>query len=169
VSDTAQGRFEEALVGGRRPAIFMFQPNKFDAVTTDRLAEWEYSIKEYFGLPSLEFDEEALLASATWSNCGDGRICADDSDYQDVSGGDYANPSERLDKTLAEGRRPTIFMWQPSRFELVAGEKLAEWERQIREHVGMPVSEIRSDAGGSACLSATLPNDCMDDSDYLSE
>lgn len=156
--------------GGRRPAVFMFQPNKFEAVPPDRLGEWEYQLANYIGLPA-EIDREKLFESGTWSNCGEGRICADDSDYFDAESygggdGDPGNAEARLADALAAGRRPTVFMWQPSRFERVKADGLAEWERNIREQVGLPVSSIRRDAGGSETLSATLPNDCMDDSDY---
>lgn len=73
-----------------------------------------------------------------------------------------------LEEALAQGRRPTVFMWQPIRFELVPSERLHEWETLIREEIGLPVAAVRR-GGGSATLSATLPDDCMDDSDYLSE
>jgi hypothetical protein len=170
MADAAQDAFSQALASGRRPAVFMFQPNKFEIVMPDRLAEWEYSITQYFGLPSPQFDEYQL-AGASWSNCGEGLICADDSDYHDFGGErvDPSDASDRLAEAVAEGRKPTVFMWQPSRFELVAEDKLADWERNIREHVGIPASQIRRDEGGSATLSVTLPNECMDDSDYLAE
>jgi hypothetical protein len=170
---SAQTDLEKALASGRRPAIFMFQPNKFEAVPPDRLAEWEYQVEHYVGLPAAQFDREKLLASATWSDCGEGRICPDDSDYHDVEhyGGrlDPSDASAALAGALAAGRKPTVFMWQPSRFELVEADRLAEWERNIREHVGLPVSAIRRDQGGSETGSATLPKDCIDDSDYQSE
>jgi hypothetical protein len=157
-----QAELDEAMSAGRRPTVFMFQPTKFEAIAPDRLVEWERSIMENFGLPEAQFDENRVLNSGTWSSCGDGRLCADDSDYFDASGGQAGG--EREDD-LASARRPTIFMWQPYRFELVPGDKLAEWERVTREHVGVPASQISLGDRGSATISATLPKDCMDDSD----
>lgn len=161
---------QDSSAGDRRPAVFMFQPTKFEPVTPERLAEWERSITDYFGLPEPDLDGEAMARGGTWSNCGDGRICADDSDMFDVSGdsGEY-EPGGEVAEALAEGRRPTIFMWQPSRFDPVPPDKLAEWERVVREHVGMPATGFSADMAGSRTLSATLPNDCMDDSDYEAE
>jgi hypothetical protein len=150
----------------------MFQPNAFEVVTPERLLEWEHSIANYFGLPSPRFDKEDVARSATWSNTGGGPgdICADDSDYQAQSGDVPVEPgpADRLAAAVAAGRRPTIFMWQISRFIVVPEDRLAEWERQIREQVGMPVAAIGTlEQAGSGSWSATLPNDCMDDSDYM--
>ena len=47
MADAAQDRFDQAIAAGRRPAVFMFQPNKFEAVTPE-LAEWESSIAGAF-------------------------------------------------------------------------------------------------------------------------
>jgi hypothetical protein len=33
----------------------------------------------------------------------------------------------------------------------------------------VPASNILQDADGSACVTPTLPNECIDDCDYLSE
>jgi hypothetical protein len=158
---------------GRAPAVFMLQPKTFETVAPERLAEWERSIQRYVGLPAADFDQEKLFDSATWSNCGQDRICADDSDYLDVTG-DYRDPSasgaDRLAQALAEGRRPSVFMFQPSRFERVGSDRLSEWEDVVRNEVGLPAS--RFDAGAvsnSGTLSVSLPDECMDDSDYESE
>ncbi len=73
-----------------------------------------------------------------------------------------------MEEALAQGSKPTVFMWQPTRFELVPSDRLHEWEQQIRDLVGLPISSIRQE-GGSATWSATSPDECMDDSDYLAE
>jgi hypothetical protein len=152
----------EQLPAGRRPAVFMFQPNGFDPVTPDRLLQWEQTLVERYDLPRLNFNDEEVLRGATWSNSGGrGEICADDSDlkgFADDSGG-----------TPSDDRRPAIFMWQPSRFHAVPAERLAEWERLLRARVGLPAQGIAADDFGIATLSATLPNDCMDDSDHASQ
>jgi len=149
----------------RRPVVFMFQPNAFEPVTPDRLAEWERALVDHYGVPRATFDDpDAVLNGGTWSNCGDGRICADDSDNFDV---EYAAPSGPDEGT--SGRRPAVFMWQPSRFYVVPAERLADWERVLREHVGIPAAGVAVGDNASGTLSATHPNDCMDDSDYLSE
>ena len=61
MTDAAQHRFDQAIAAGRRPAVFMFQPNKFEAVTPERLAEWESSITGAF---SAFLRGEALAARA---------------------------------------------------------------------------------------------------------
>lgn len=76
--------FQNELPEGARPAVFMFQPHSFETVAPDRLAEWERGIQRDFGFLTAEFDHDVLLNSASWSNCGDGEICADDSDYREA-------------------------------------------------------------------------------------
>ena len=158
---------DQAIARGRRPAIFMFQPHRFERVTPDRLVEWERSIANYFGLLSARLDMDKVARGATWSDSGEGNICADDSDYHAFAGDIPLDPAaDRLAVDVAAGRRPTIFMWQISRFMLVPQDRLTEWERHIREQVGLPLTGIGPLQGASiATLSATLPNDCMDDSD----
>jgi hypothetical protein len=39
----------------------------------------------------------------------------------------------------------------------------------MQEHVGLRAARFGEKAANSGTLSATLPNDCMDDSDYASE
>jgi hypothetical protein len=158
--------FQNELPEGARPAVFMFQPHSFETVAPDRLAEWERGIQRDFGFSTAEFDHDALLNSASWSNCGDGEICADDSDYHEAVSPSYGEGGGGGE----EGPAPTIFLHQPSRFAFVPSDRLSEWERLVRERVGLPISGCnRQEAANSATLSATLPNDCMDDSDYLSE
>lgn len=53
----------------------------------------------------------------------------------------------------------------PTSFEPVPPERLAEWERITREQVGLPALRLGAALDGGTS-SATLPNDCMDDSDY---
>lgn len=153
----------EQLPAGRRPAVFMFQPNGFEAVTPDRLLEWEQTLVDRFDLPRLNFDDDDdVLRGATWSNSGGrGEICADDSDYHFADDGQSSTSEQGTDS-----RKPAIFMWQPSRFHVVPSERLAEWERVLRSRVGLPTEGIAADEAGSGTLSATLPNDCMDDSDF---
>lgn len=156
--------FGEDLPEGARPAVFMFQPHSFETVAPDRLSEWERGIQQDFGFATAEFAEDDLVNSATWSNSGDGEICADDSDYHEAFSEGYGEGGGG-----GEGPPPTIFMHQPSRFAFVRSDRLSEWERLMRERVGLPVSGVDQEAANSGTLSATLPNDCMDDSDYHSE
>jgi hypothetical protein len=58
---------------------------------------------------------------------------------------------------------------QSSSFTRVGSDRLAEWEQIMEEHVGLRVARFGEKAAASATLSATLPNDCIDDSDYESE
>jgi hypothetical protein len=60
-------------------------------------------------------------------------------------------------------------MWQPTSFRYISSDRLDEWEQLMREQVGIPASRLARDDNGSATGSATLPKDCLDDSDYLSE
>ena len=162
----AEEQLNPSLEQGRRPAIFMFQPHTFKPVTPERLAEWEYSIANYFGLPSPRFDKDDVLRSATWSDSGGGGlICPDDSDYYASSADGAIAPDATAAESIASGRRPSIFMWQISRFRVIPPDKLAEWENSIREQVGLPVSTVDK-LERSATGSSTLPHDCFDDSDY---
>ena len=164
-----QEELDRAIARGRRPAIFMFQPGKFERVTPDRLVEWERSIANYFGLQSARLDMEQAARGATWSDSGEGNICADDSDLHAFAGDspvDPATAADRLAADVAAGRRPKVFMWQISRFIRVTEDRLAEWERRVRRQVGLPLTDMGTlQAGSIATLSATLPNDCIDDSD----
>lgn len=60
-------------------------------------------------------------------------------------------------------------MFQPSSFSRVGPDRLGEWEQIMQEHVGLRAARFGKKAANSGTLSATLPNDCMDDSDYASE
>jgi hypothetical protein len=42
-------------------------------------------------------------------------------------------------------------------------------EQIAREHVGLTTARFGQDGARSETLSATLPNDCMDDSDFAAE
>jgi hypothetical protein len=152
----------DELPPGSKPTVFLFQPNGFENVTAERLLEWEQTLVEQLGLPQLAFnDDDDVLRGATWSNSGGaGEICADDSDVHFAD-----NESTEGGGNGSDTRRPAIFMWQPSRFRKVPAERLAEWERVLRVRVGLPIEGLASDQVGNASLSATLPNDCMDDSD----
>ena len=127
--------------------------------------EWEQTLVEQLGLPELTFnDDKDVLRGATWSNSGgNGEICADDSDLQFADEGPVHGDG-------SETRMPAIVMWQPSTFRIVPADRLTEWERLLSMRVGLPIEGLATDqVGGSATLSATLPNDCMDDSDMHKE
>ncbi|MEV0095036.1 hypothetical protein [Streptomyces sp. NPDC050738] len=148
---------------GRRPAVFPFRPHTFTAVTPERLTEWEESLSTRYGLPGARLagaEGKIMLESATWSNSGDGEICADDSDYYEFADEGAGSRTEGTSQ-----RRPVVFTWQPTSFDPIGPDQLMEWERITREHVGLPALQLGADAS-SGTLSATLPNDCMDDSDY---
>ncbi|WUJ68867.1 hypothetical protein OG809_27625 [Kribbella soli] len=83
MGDEREERFRAALDEGRKPAVFMFQPTSFEPVTPERLSEWERSVQEGFGLNTDGFERDLMLRSASWSNCGNGQICADDSDWHE--------------------------------------------------------------------------------------
>jgi hypothetical protein len=60
-------------------------------------------------------------------------------------------------------------MLQPASFRRVGSDRLAEWEQLMQEHVGLRPARFGEKLAASATLSATLPKDCIDDSDYDSE
>ncbi len=151
----------------RRPAVLLFQPQTFRRVTPDRLAEWEHAVRKHFGLDETElvFDDQRVLNGGTWSDSGpNGLICPDDSD----DFGDEPTTYSGDEMVSPAGRRPAVFMLQPDTFYPVPSDQLAEWERTVREHVGLTAARI-SNVEGSATGSSTLPNDCIDDSDYEPE
>jgi hypothetical protein len=41
------------------------------------------------------------------------------------------------------GPIPAVFHFQPTRYEVVTGERLEEWERLMRQRVGLPVENLR--------------------------
>jgi len=162
---------EQPVGAGRPPAIFLFQPHTFRRVTRDRLAEWEQAMLTHFGLNADEmpFDELSVLRGGTWSDSGpSGQICADDSDNfaDDLDLDAYPPDSDELP---AQTRPPAIFMFQPSSFSRVGPARLAEWEQIMQNHVGLRVARFGEKAANSGTLSATKPDECMDDSDYESE
>jgi hypothetical protein len=162
---------EQPVGTGRPPAIFLFQPHTFRRVTPARLAEWEQTMLTHFGLNADEmpFDELTVLRGGTWSDSGpSGQICADDSDNfaDDLDLDAYPSDSDELPE---QPRPPAIFMFQPSSFSRVGSDRLAEWEQIMQEHVGLRAARFGAKAANSGTLSATSPNECMDDSDYESE
>jgi hypothetical protein len=162
---------EQPVETGRRPAIFLFQPHTFRRVTPARLAEWEQTMLTHFGLNADEmpFDERSVLRGGTWSDSGpSGQICADDSyNFADDLDLDAYPPDS--DELPEQARPPAIFMFQPSSFSRVGPGRLAEWEQIMQTRVGLRAARFGEKAANSGTLSATLPNDCMDDSDYESE
>jgi hypothetical protein len=159
----------EPTPGARPPAIFLFQPHAFERVTPSRLVEWEQTMRRHFGLTAgdMSFDDQKVLNGGTWSNSGPPPdICADDCDNfaDELDLEAYPPDSTEL---LEQTRRPAVFMLQPSSFTPIGNDRLGEWEQITREHVGLTSARLSQD--GSGTLSATLPNECMDDSDYLSE
>jgi hypothetical protein len=151
----------------RRPAVFLFQPRRFRRVTPERLEEWENTVRKQFGMSESEliFDDQRVLNGGSWSDSGpNGQICPDDSD----DFGDEPTTYSGDEVVSSTGRRPAVFILQPDTFAPVASEQLAEWEQIMREHVGLTAGQVARE-GGSGTLSATLPNDCIDDSDYASE
>ena len=64
--------------------------------------------------------------------------------------------------------QPVVFMFQPTRFEVVRGEKLKEWETLLRERVGLhlPVNMPAAGGGGDGtCCVSYCPDadDCDGD------
>ena len=172
MTENVGNKSSEHPAGARRPpAVFLFQPDTFRRVTPARLAEWEQTMRAHFGLDAddLRFDEQAVLRGGSWSDSGpSGQICPDDSDNlaDDLDLDAYPSDSDELPK---QTRPPAIFMLQPSSFTRVGSERLAEWDQIMEEHVGLRVARFGEKVAASATGSATLPNDCLDDSDYESE
>ena len=59
---------------------------------------------------------------------------------------------------------PSVFMYQPTKFEVVTGDKLKEWETNLRERVGMRGINFQLPEGGS-CTACRCPDadDCDQD------
>ena len=65
---------------------------------------------------------------------------------------------------------PVIFAFQPTHIEPASGDRLAEWERGMKEHVGLgKVDSLALKAAGGSCLSwcggqtpeaGNFPDDC---------
>ncbi|MGW6842560.1 hypothetical protein [Streptomyces sp. NPDC054958] len=49
-----------------------------------------------------------------------------------------------------QGKHPTVLMFQPTRFEVVEGDQLREWEQHLREDVGLQDVVI---SGGTRTIS----------------
>ncbi len=47
---------------------------------------------------------------------------------------------------IPRGPIPTVFHFQPTRYEVVTGDRLEEWERLMRQRVGLPVEDLRTTA-----------------------
>ncbi len=70
--------------------------------------------------------------------------------------------SEEIKKAL----RPVIFMFQPTRIEVVTGERLKVWETYMREHVGLPAEIFMRPTGtGTISYSGPGPDSAPDDCD----
>jgi hypothetical protein len=57
-----------------RPAVFMFQPTRFEVVTGERIEEWERLLRDRVGLSGLRVDESTARGVRTESWC-DGGAC----------------------------------------------------------------------------------------------
>ncbi len=97
-------------------------------------------------------------------------ICHDTA-YILMKGGEYvqqdqsSTPSEF--KRAGRSLQPVVFMFQPTRFEIVTADKLNEWETLLRERVGMRLPVDMSAAGGDSgtCCASYCPDadDCDQD------
>lgn len=58
-------------------------------------------------------------------------------------------------------KQPVVFMFQPSRFETVTGERIKEWEQLMRDKVGLP-KLAGGFADGGSCTVCNCPDadDC---------
>ncbi len=54
-------------------------------------------------------------------------------------------------KEFPRGPLPAVFMFQPTRYEVVTGERLKEWETLLRENVGLR-GELRAVGLPSICF-----------------
>jgi hypothetical protein len=71
---------------------------------------------------------------------------------------------------VGTGKVPVIFAFQPTHFEPATGDRLAEWERAMKDHVGLgKVDSFAVKAAGGSCLSwcggqtpeaGNFPDDC---------
>ncbi|MFF6803552.1 hypothetical protein [Streptomyces sp. NPDC012616] len=55
----------------------------------------------------------------------------------------FYEPTEKL---------PTILMFQPTRFEIVEGDRLKEWEEHLRDHVGLSVTPQGAQVRGNPSI-----------------
>ena len=71
---------------------------------------------------------------------------------------------------LLKSRPPLVWMFQPTTFELVTGDRLREWEKMMAEYVGLedasPKSRLASGRGsatGTRSYSHSGPKDSAND------
>ncbi|MGS2642691.1 hypothetical protein [Streptosporangium sp. LJ11] len=71
-------------------------------------------------------------------------------------------------ESQADGRIPVVFMFQPTRFETVTGDRLAEWESYMMQNVGIGnvTDAFTLKATGSATYS-WCGNNSIDECDFL--
>lgn len=51
-------------------------------------------------------------------------------------------------------KQPVVFMFQPTEYEVVPSERLAEWESTMRKNVGFPAELVKSIARArTPCIS----------------
>ncbi len=81
---------------------------------------------------------------------------------------DEATPMGRGEQHLVTGRtRPAVFMFQPTHYEVVTGDRLQEWEDALAERVGLRGLSLAS--AGSQAMSSCIsfcPN-FVDDCDQV--
>jgi hypothetical protein len=79
--------------------------------------------------------------------------------------------SDSSDASIDVGKIPVIFSFQPTYFESVSGDRLVEWERAMKEEVGLgnALDSVAAKAAGGSCLSwcggqtpeaGNFPDDC---------
>jgi hypothetical protein len=68
-----------------------------------------------------------------------------------------------------QDKRPTVLMFQPTRFEVVEGEQLKEWEQHLREDVGLQGATLSQDAfdARTGCVSLCGTPERRDDCDQI--
>jgi len=68
-------------------------------------------------------------------------------------------PSPKGRKEWPKGpKRPVVFMFQPTHYEIVPPERLKEWERDMRKRVGLPAELVASMMAAGGETNSGCPN-----------
>jgi len=111
----------------RMPIVFMNQVTSFEVITPERYSEWEEQLVHRVGLADLPSRE--LMGNPTVGASGGVQDCSD----WWAAAPPQQFPNDRA--TVLEGRT-TVMMFQPTEYEQISGEKLAEWEHTVTKRIG---------------------------------
>jgi hypothetical protein len=63
---------------------------------------------------------------------------------------------------------PVVFMFQPTEYEVVTGDRLQEWQKLLAERVGLQVRDVREETLTATAMAACISFcPAMDDCDQV--